>query len=141
MTTRSIVASAGIAVGTLALLGLLTGWVGASRAYAVGVHTLFLDHPAAVGIMVVVAIVTGLFVGRGLATDRDLVSAVGAVIVADVLVALLITLTVEEMARHPDIPRAVLAETAGGLQIAAIAAGLTIGRWLGRRRAAPRRPV
>ena len=119
-----------IAFGTLALLGLMIGWVGASQAYSVSptAMTLFRDHLAAVSIMVVVAAAAGLLVGRSLRSNRELLVAAGVVLLTDVAAALLVTAAISEMARHPQILRAVYAESAGGMQLLAIAAGLILGR-------------
>ena len=121
----------------MALLGVLIGWVGASRAYAVGVHTLFRDHLPAVAIVAVLAGIAGVIVGRTIVSNREPWIAIAVVLGTYLSAALLITLAIDEMRRFPDIPRAVLAESAGGLHIAVLVSGLVVGRLTSRSSKAP----
>lgn len=128
MRRRVVLPAGGIAFGTLALLGILITWVGASRAYVVGVHTVYQDHLASLALTLAIGAVAAILVGRMLVSGRELAIAIATVVATDVLVAILITFAFNEMREHPDIPRAVFAETAGGAQVAVLAVGLAIGR-------------
>jgi hypothetical protein len=116
-----------IGLGSLALLGVLVGWIGASRAYAVGPETLFRDHLASVVLVIVVTAIGAALIGRTLVSSRELWLVIGFVIVADVVAALLVTVAIDEMRRVPDLLRAVLAETADGAQVLAAAIGAAVG--------------
>lgn len=129
MTTRLVLPAMGITLANLAALGLMIGWVGASRAYSVGVHTLVPDHPAAVALTLAGAAVLSFFLGRSLRWSREIVLLLGFALAADVVAALALTAMVDEMRRVFEValPRAIFTETVGGLQLLAIAAGATIG--------------
>jgi hypothetical protein len=116
-----------IALSSLALLGLLIGWNGASRAYSVGLHTLFRDHLASVAAVLFATAVVAALLGRTLTSAREVLLAVGFAVAADVFAALMVTLMIDEMRRFPMLPRAVLTETAGGLQLVVIAIALAMG--------------
>jgi hypothetical protein len=124
---RVAVPAIAVALGSLALLGLLIGWTGASRAYSVGLHTLFRDHPASVVAVLFVTAIIAALLGRTLISAREVLLAIGFAVAADALAALMITLMIDEMRRFPMLPRAVLTETADGLQIVVIVIALTIG--------------
>jgi hypothetical protein len=126
--SRAVVGPAALAFGTLAVLGVLIGWVGASRAYVVGVHTLYQDHLASVAFVLAGGALLAFLVGRTLVSGREVVIAVGMVVATDVAVAIAITLAIDEMRRHPEILRAVVAATGGGAQVAALSIGLVAGR-------------
>jgi hypothetical protein len=124
----------GIALANLAALGLMIGMVGASRAFSVGLHTLFRDHLPAVVITLTATGLLAFALGRGLHAGRELLLVVGFVIAADVLAALAVTLVFDEMRRAAEIaiPRAIFTETAGGLQLVAVASGAAVGYFVGR---------
>lgn len=134
---RVVLSTAGLAVGMLALLGLLIGWEGASRAYSVGVHTMFRDHLAAVAVMALAGAVVAFWIGRGLVSNAEVALAVAVVALVDVACALLVTLVIDELRRFPMLPRAVFTETAAGLQVVSITLGLSFGRWARARASAP----
>jgi hypothetical protein len=132
MQQRSVLRSVGVpaiavALGTLALLGLLIGWTGASRAYSVGLHTLFRDHLASVVAVLFVTAILALLLGRTLISAREVLVAFGFAVAADVVAALMVTLMIDEMRRFPMLPRALLTETGGGLQVVVIVIALAIG--------------
>jgi hypothetical protein len=122
-----VVPSIGIAFANLALLGVLIGWEGASRAYSVGLHTLYRDHLPAVAVTLVATALLAGVLGRTLRSPGEVWLAIGFALGADVVAALLVTLAISEMSRFPDPARAVLTETAGGLQLLAVAVGAVIG--------------
>ena len=124
----------GIALANLGALGLTIGMVGASRAFSVGIHTLFRDHLSAVAITVTATVLMALALGRGLHTRGEVLLVIGFAIVADVFAALAVTLVFDEMRSAAEIavPRAIFTETVGGLQLLAIASGATIGYFVGR---------
>lgn len=126
----------GIALANLAALGLMIGMVGASRAYSVGLHTLFRDHLPAVAITLAATALLSFALGRSLRATRELALIIGFAIAADVVAALAVTLAFDEMRRVAEfaIPRAIFTETVGGLQLLAIAGGLAIGYVIGRPR-------
>jgi hypothetical protein len=124
---RVIVPGISIAFANLALLALLIGWVGASRAYSVGVHTLFRDHlPTVAATLVATALLAGVL-GGALRSPRELWLVIGVALGADLVAALAVTLSIDEMRRFPDLARALFAETAGGLQLLAVAIGAIVG--------------
>ena len=129
MTRRLAIPAAGVALANLAALGLLIGLVGASRAYSVGVHTLFRDHLPAVLVALAGAGVLAFVLGRRRGTPRELAMFVGLAVATDVVGALAVTLAIDEMRRVAEfaLPRAVFTETAGGLQILVIGASASIG--------------
>lgn len=126
----------GIALANLAALGLMIGWVGASRAFSVGLHTLYRDHLPAVVITLTATALLAFALGRGLHAGRELLLVIGFVIAADVVAALAVTVVFDEMRRAAEIaiPRAIFTETAGGLQLLAVASGAAIGFLVGRTR-------
>lgn len=142
MIRRLAAPATGIALANLALLGLMIGFVGASRAYSVGLHTLFRDHlPAVVISLAATALLSGAL-GRRVRASRELVSIAAFAIAADVVAALVVTLVFDEMRRVADfaLPRAILTETIGGLQLLAIAGGAAVGyAWRRVRVPGPRR--
>jgi hypothetical protein len=118
-----------IALANLAALGLMIGMVGASRAFSVGVHTLFRDYLAAVVLTLAATAVLAFALGRGLRTAREILLVIGFAIVADLIAALAVTLVFDEMRRAAEIaiPRAVFTETVGGLQLLAVGGGAALG--------------
>lgn len=124
---RAAIPGAAIAAVSLATLGALVGWVGASRAYSVGVHTLYRDHLVAVVFVLVASAVAAAWLGRRAGSVREVFLAIAVVFAVDVAAAVLITLVIPEMRRYPDLLRAVLAETAGGAQLLAVAVGAALG--------------
>jgi hypothetical protein len=135
VTRRLVVPAMGLALANLAALGLLIGWVGASRAFTVGVHTLFRDHLAAVVVTLAATAIVAVVLGRSLRTSGEIALVIGLAVVADAVAALLVTLAIDEMRRAAEIafPRAIFTETIAGLQLLAIAGGATIG-YLARKR-------
>ena len=126
----------GIALANLTALGLMIGLVGASRAFSVGVHTLFTDHQPAVLITMTATALLALALGRGLHEWRDVLLVIGSAIAADVLAAVAVTLVFDEMRRaaHIAIPLAIFTETVGGLQLLTLASAAAIGYVIGRTR-------
>jgi hypothetical protein len=125
----------GIALANLAALGMMIGWVGASRAFSAGIHTLFRDHLPAVLIVAVATTLLAIALGRCLHAGRELLVVVAFAFAADVLAAIAVTLVFDEMRRAADvaIPRAIFTETGGGLQLLAIGGGAVVGYALGER--------
>jgi hypothetical protein len=119
----------GIALANLAALGLMIGWIGASRAYSVGVHTLVGDHLPAVALTLAGTAFLSFLLGRTVRWRGEVVLLVGFALAADVVAALAVTMMFDEMRRvfAVALPRAILTETVGGLQLLAIAVGATIG--------------
>jgi hypothetical protein len=124
---RAVVPAIAIALGNLVVLGTLIGWGGASLSFAVGPHTVYRDHLAAVVAVLLLTAVAAMVIGRRLGSGRELWLTIGVVIVTDLGAALLVTVMIPEMRRHPTLLRAVLAETAGGAQVLAVAIGATLG--------------
>jgi len=124
---RTAEVAAAIAIGRLALLGGLVGWAGASRAYSVGVHTLYRDQLPAMIVVLLGSAIAGLWLGRRADSLREVATAIGVVIVLDVVAALAITVMINEMRRYPDLVRAFLAETAGGALVIAVMVGAVVG--------------
>lgn len=124
----------GIAFANLVALALMIGMVGASRAFSVGLHTLFRDHLPAAAITLAATALLAFALGRGLHAGVDIFLVIGFALAADVLAALAMTLVFDEMRRAADIaiPRAIFTETAGGLQLVAVASGVAIGCFVGR---------
>lgn len=133
MTRRVVLPAIAIALADLAALGLLIGWVGASRAYSVGLHMLFRDHLPAVAVTLASTAMLALALGRSLRAPGELALVVGGVVAADVVAALAVTLVVDEMRRVAEhsIPRAIVTVTISGLQPLAVGAGASIGHLLG----------
>ena len=129
MLGRLAVPATGIALANLAALGLTIGFVGASRAYSVGLHTLFRDHLPAVAISLAATALLSVVLGRRVQVSRELMVIVGFAIAADVVAALAVTFVFDEMRRVAGfaLPRAFLTETVGGLQLLAIAGGTAVG--------------
>jgi hypothetical protein len=125
----------GIALANLAGLGLLIGMVGASRAFAVGADTLFRDHLSAVVITLAATTLLAFAAGRRLRAGREVLLVLAFACAADVLAAVSVTLVFDEMRRAADVAilRAILTETAGGLQLLAIAGGAAVGYAFGGR--------
>jgi hypothetical protein len=125
----------GIAVANLVALGLMIGYVGASHAYSVGLHTLFRDHLPAVVITLAATAILSVALGRTLDASRDLALILAFAIAADVAAALAVTFAIDEMRRVAEFafPRAIFTETVGGLQLLAVAGGSAIGYVIGRR--------
>ncbi len=117
----------GIAFANLALLWLLIGGEGASRAYSVGLHTLFRDHLPAVGASLLATLLLAGVLGLSLRSIGGLWLTIWIALATDIAAAIGITLIFDEIRRHPDLLRAVLTETAGGLQLVAISAGAALG--------------
>lgn len=134
VTRRLALPAMALAVANLAALGLMVGWVGASRAYSVGLHTLFRDHlPAVVVSLAATAILSGAL-GRTLDRRRDIALVLGFAIAADVAAALAVTFAIDEMRRVAQfaLPRALFTETIGGLQLLAVGGGAALGYVIGR---------
>ena len=133
---RVAVPAMGIAFANLAALGLMIGLVGASRAFSVGVHTLFRDHLAAVVVTLAATALLAFALGRRLRERRDILLVTGFAIVADVVAAVAVTLVFDEMRRAAEmtIPRAVFTETVGGLQLLVLGGGAALGHVAGRAR-------
>lgn len=115
-----------IAFVNLGMLGLLIGWEGASRAYSVGLHTLFRDVFPAVVVTNLTTVLLAAIVGRRLRRLGELGWLIGLVLVADVIAALGVVLAIGEITLV-DTPRAVITETALGSQLAAACVGGLIG--------------
>ncbi len=124
---RFVIPAFVVAFANLAALGLLIGYVGASRAYAVGLHTLFRDHLPAVVVAALVALVMATAFGRRLGSIREGALFLLCVFVADVVAGFLPILVFNEITRHPDLPRVLITETAGGTQLLAAGLGLLLG--------------
>jgi len=126
----------GIALANLAALGLMIGMVGGSRAYSVGVHTLFRDHLPAVALTLAGTAFLSFALGRALRWSREVPLIIGFAFAADVVAALAVTLVFDEMRRVAEfaVPRAIFTETVGGLQLLAVAGGATFGYVTGRLR-------
>jgi hypothetical protein len=135
----------GLTLANLAALGLMIGMVGASRAFSVGIHTLFRDHLPAVLIALAGTALVAFALGRRLQAGRELLLVIALAFAADVLAAVTVTLVFDEMRRAADvaIPRAILTETVGGLQFLAIAGGAAVGYAIGeaQKRAAASRDI
>lgn len=116
-----------VVFANLASLGLLIGNVGASRAYTVGLHTLFRDHLPAVVIAALVALVLTAAFSWRLVSLREGARFVLCVFVADVVAGFAPILVFNEITRHPDLPRVLITATVGGTQLLAIALGLLMG--------------
>jgi hypothetical protein len=127
MARRFVIPAFVLAFSNLATLGLLIGLVGASRAYAVGLHTLFRDHLPAIVVAGLVAFVIAGVVGRNLESIGACARFLGFVIVADVVAGFVPIVIFDEITRYPDLPRILITETAGGTQILAVALGLLAG--------------
>lgn len=127
MARRFVIPAFVLALANLATLGLLIGVVGASRAYSVGLHTLFRDHLPAVVVAGLVAFVIALVVGRKLESIGRCARFLVFVIVADVVAGFVPVLVFDEITRYPDLPRILVTETAGGTQLLAVALGLLAG--------------
>ena len=130
---RLVIPAFALVVANLGALGLLIGLVGASRAYAVGLHTLFGDHMPAVVVAGLVAVVIALVVGRRLESIGACARFLAFVFVADIVAALVPILVFDEITRYPDLPRILITETAGGTQLLGVGLGLLAG-YGGRRR-------
>lgn len=127
MARRFILPAFVVAFANLGALGLLIGYVGASRAYSVGLHTLFRDHLPAVLMAGLVAMVLGATFGRRLVSIGECGRFLLTVFVADVVAGFLPILVFGEITRHPDLPRVLMTETAGGTQFVAVGVGLLLG--------------
>ena len=135
---RFVVPAIITAIANLAALGLLIGLDGASRAYSVGLHTLVRDHLPAVVVAGLIALVLAAGFGWRLASIGEGALFLLCVLVADVVAGFAPILVFNEITRHPDLPRVLLTETAGGTQLLAVALGLLIGA-VGRASVAARR--
>lgn len=124
---RLAIAAFALAFANLVALGLLVGYVGASRAYSVGLHTLFQDHLAAVLVAGLIALVLGAAFGRRLRSIGECALFLIFVLVADVVAGLLPIVVFDEIRRHPDLPRVLMTETAGGTQLMGVGLGLLLG--------------
>jgi hypothetical protein len=126
----------GIALGNLAALGLMVGWVGASRAYSVGAHTLLRDHLLPVTLTLAGTTILAFLLGRTLGSWREVALVIGLAVAADVVAAFAVTLVFDEMRRVAAfaLPRAIFTEMVGGLQILAMAGGAAIGWAVGNAR-------
>jgi hypothetical protein len=125
--SRTASAAALTAAGSLAALGVMIGWNGASRAYSVGVHTLYRDHLAAVIVVMAASALVATLLGRLAGSAREVILVMLVVLAVDLVAALIVTLAIDELRRYPDLVRAVLAETAGGAQLIALAGGAAAG--------------
>ena len=133
MTGRLAIAVIGIALANVGALGLLIGMVGASRAFSVGLHTLFQDHLPAVAITLAATALLAIALGRSLHARRQLMQVMAFAAAADFATALAVTLVFDEMRNALEIalPRAIFTETVGGLQLLTIAAGAALGFAIG----------
>jgi hypothetical protein len=124
---RFVIPAFAVAFANLAALGLLIGYVGASRAYSVGLHTLFRDHLPTVVLAGLVALVLAAVFGRRLGSIAECALFLLYVFVADIVAGFLPILVFNEITRHPDLPRVLITETAGATQLLAAALGLLLG--------------
>lgn len=136
LARRFVIPAFAVAFANLAALGLLIGWVGASRAYSVGLHTLFRDHLGAVVAAGLVALVLAAAFGRRLGSIRECTHFLLYALAADVAAGFLPIVGFDEIFRNPDLPRVLITETAGGTQLLAAASGL-LGGYATRSRAGP----
>lgn len=140
LARRFVIPAFVVAFANLAALGLLIGWVGASRAYSVGLHTLFRDHLPAVVVAGLVALVLAAAFSRRLGSMGECALFLLYVLVADVVAGFLPILVFNEITRHPDLPRVLITETAGGTQLLAAGIGLLFGYRMKSFAAGRRRP-
>jgi hypothetical protein len=124
---RQVAAGLAIAWVNLAVLGALIGWVGASRAYSVGLHTLFRDHLPTVAVSWIVTIGLACLVGRRFTSAGDIWIVLLWVFVGDAVAGLAPIVVYDEIRRHPDIIRILATETAGFTQLGAALIGLVGG--------------
>lgn len=127
LARRFVIPAFVVAFANLAALGLMIGYVGASRAYSVGLDTLFRDHLPSVVVAGLVALVLAAGFGRRLRTIGDCALFLLFVLVADVAAGFLPILVFNEITRQPDLPRVLITETAAGTQLVATALGLLLG--------------
>lgn len=127
LARRIVIPAFVVAFANLAALGLMIGYVGASRAYSVGLHTLFRDHLPAVIVAGLIAGVLAWAFGRRLRSIGECALLLLFVLVADVVAGLAPILIFNEITRHPDLPRVLLTETAGATQLLAAAVGVVLG--------------
>ena len=127
LARRFVIPAFVVAFANLAALGLLIGNDGASRAYTVGLHTLFRDHLPAVVVAGLVALVLAAAFGRRLGSIREVALFLLFVFVADVVAGFVPILGFDEIFRNPDLPRVLITETAGGTQLFAAGIGLLLG--------------
>jgi len=116
-----------VAFANLLLLGTLIGYVGASRAYSVGIETLFRDHLPAVAAAGLIAMGLAAGFGRRLRSVGEGARVLFYVLIADVIAGFLPILIFNEITRHPDLSRVLITETAGATQLVAAGLGLLIG--------------
>ena len=115
-----------IAFAHLGVLGALIGWVGGSRAYGTGLHTLFEDHLPAVMVATLVALVVAAITARFATSPGEVGLVLASVVVADVLAALFVIVGIGEIT-FADLPRVLLTETAAGTQLASALVGAVLG--------------
>ena len=134
MNIGRIVAPAfGIAWTNLVLLGVLIGHDGASRAFSVGLHTLFRDHVASVLVAGVAALVLTAIVARRATSVRELGQFFAFLFLADLVAGLLVIVGFGEITLI-HLPRVLVTETAMGTQLLAVGVGAVIGYLAGRRK-------
>lgn len=127
LARRFVIPAFFVAFANLAALGLMIGWVGASRAYTVGLHTLFRDHLTAVVVAGTVALVLAGAFGRRLRSLGECALFVLFVLVVDVVAGFAPILVFDEITRHPDLARVLVTETAAGTQLLAAGLGVLLG--------------
>jgi hypothetical protein len=131
--------AAGVAIAglNLAVLGVLIGWDGGSRAYGTGLHTLFRDHaPAVILAWFVASMVAGLSAQRARSSRTFGLVLIG-VCVSDVVAGLAVAAGIGEITII-DLPRVLFTETVAGTQLVAVALGLVVGNMV---RSRPDRPA
>ena len=121
-----VIAAFGIAVANLALLGVLIGHVGASRAYSVGLHTLFRDHPGSVVISWLPAVVLAAVAARRLTSIGEACLLLVFVVAADVVAGLGVIVAFGEITLV-DLPSVLITETVLGTQLLAVGGGVIVG--------------
>jgi hypothetical protein len=126
MIHRVLAPAFAIAFANLLLLGVLIGYVGASRAYSVGLHTLFRDHLGSVILAGLAALILAALASRLLTSIGELGLLFAFVFVADVAAGLLVVAGFGEITLV-HLPGVVITETALGTQFLAVGAGGLIG--------------
>lgn len=117
----------------VALMALLVGYEGGSRALSVGLETLARDHGPGVVLAALGAAITAGFAGATLHSRGQLVLGFAAVLGLDLLVALLVVAAVGELDLSAT-PNVFAAATGLGSQLAAALIGGVTGYGFVRRR-------
>ena len=137
---RVVLPGAALAFLHLAILGALIGQVGGSRAYSVGLHTLFRDHLVPVLIATGAALAAAVLVGRRIAGPAELGLLFLGALAADVVAGLGVIVVFGEI-RLIDLGRVVFTETAAATQLVAIGVGVLVGYASRRRPTASEREI